>query len=190
MELSSFWREVTEFALQLTARVGSQLLADFGQARSTEKADGSLVTSSDKWADRAFQEAIAAAYPNHGYLSEESNHIFPRQSGAGWWIPSMAPPILPTGSPSGAARWRCCTGACLCLAVSICHLSARLFTAIGPSFPGMPQQGLSSPATTGILLVLNPSAPAPLHPAPTNCLIFAPAAAIGLAQNFPARRAC
>jgi myo-inositol-1(or 4)-monophosphatase len=74
--LPPFWLEVTEFALQATAKVGAQLLADFGQASSTEKADGSLVTASDQWADRAFQEAIAAAYPHHGCLSEESNHIF------------------------------------------------------------------------------------------------------------------
>lgn len=133
--LPPFWLEVTEFALQATAKVGAQLLADFGQASSTEKADGSLVTASDQWADRAFQEAIAAAYPDHGCLSEESNHIFLEKSGAGWWIPWMAPPILPTGSPSGAARWRCCTGVCLCLAVCICPPSARLSMATGLSFP-------------------------------------------------------
>ncbi|MGQ9836940.1 MAG: inositol monophosphatase family protein [Cyanobacteriota bacterium] len=75
--LSPFWLEVTEFALQITATVGSQLLVDFGQAQSTEKADGSLVTPSDEWADGAFQQAIATAFPEHGYLSEESNHIFP-----------------------------------------------------------------------------------------------------------------
>ncbi|MFQ3612214.1 MAG: inositol monophosphatase family protein [Cyanobacteriota bacterium] len=75
--LSPFWLEVTEFALQITATVGSQLLADFGQAQPTEKADGSLVTPSDEWADHAFQKAIAATFPGHGYLSEEANHIFP-----------------------------------------------------------------------------------------------------------------
>ncbi|MEN9226717.1 MAG: inositol monophosphatase family protein [Thermostichus sp. HHBFW_bins_43] len=75
--LSPFWLEVTEFALRITAQVGSQLLADFGQAQPTEKADGSLVTPSDEWADHTFQKAITAAFPEHGYLSEESNHIFP-----------------------------------------------------------------------------------------------------------------
>ncbi|MFQ3613149.1 MAG: inositol monophosphatase family protein, partial [Cyanobacteriota bacterium] len=75
--LSPFWLEVTEFALQITATVGSQLLTDFGQAQPTEKADGSLVTPSDEWADHTFQKAIAATFPGHGYLSEEANHIFP-----------------------------------------------------------------------------------------------------------------
>ncbi|MEN9202747.1 MAG: inositol monophosphatase family protein [Thermostichus sp. DG_1_6_bins_120] len=79
LPLSSFWLEATEFALQITATVGSRLLADFGQAQPSEKADGSLVTASDEWADQAFQEAIAAAFPEHGYLSEESNHIFPEK---------------------------------------------------------------------------------------------------------------
>lgn len=72
-----FWADVLSFAEQTTARIGQQLLIDFGQAQATEKADGTLVTQSDQWADQAIREAIAQAFPDHGVLSEEVEHIFP-----------------------------------------------------------------------------------------------------------------
>ncbi|MFE4105137.1 inositol monophosphatase family protein [Almyronema epifaneia] len=75
--MGDFWQEIVDFAETTTAVVGQQLLADFGQATATEKADGSLVTQSDQWADGALREAIAQAYPDHGVLSEEVAHIFP-----------------------------------------------------------------------------------------------------------------
>ncbi|MBC7970932.1 MAG: inositol monophosphatase family protein [Verrucomicrobia bacterium] len=75
--MSDFWTQVLEFAKTTTARVGTQLLQDFGQAQAAEKADGSLVTQSDRWADDALRRAIAQAFPTHGVLSEEVEHIFP-----------------------------------------------------------------------------------------------------------------
>jgi len=75
--MSDFWTQVLEFAKTTTARVGTQLLQDFGQAQAAEKADGSLVTQSDRWADDALRRAIAQAFPEHGVLSEEVEHIFP-----------------------------------------------------------------------------------------------------------------
>ncbi|OLP18354.1 inositol monophosphatase [Leptolyngbya sp. 'hensonii'] len=80
----SFWNQVLTFAEVTTQRVGARLLADFGTAQAAEKADGSLVTQSDQWADRELRGAIAASFPDHGALSEEVEHVFPRND---WcWI--------------------------------------------------------------------------------------------------------
>ena len=75
--MTDFWTTVLDFAKTTTAEVGQTLLETFGQARADEKADGSLVTSSDRWADGALRHAIAQAFPEHGVLSEEVEHIFP-----------------------------------------------------------------------------------------------------------------
>lgn len=76
-ELGDFWSQLLEFTDKLAVRVGTQLMIDFGQAQAAEKSDGSLVTQSDKWADQEIREAIATAFPTHGVLSEEGEHIFP-----------------------------------------------------------------------------------------------------------------
>jgi myo-inositol-1(or 4)-monophosphatase len=72
-----FWTEIFNFAQATTARVGEKLLMDFGHAQAVEKKDGSLVTQSDQWADQELRAAIAQAFPEHGVLSEEVEHIFP-----------------------------------------------------------------------------------------------------------------
>lgn len=72
-----FWTGVVEFAQTTTARVGAQLLNDFGQVQAAEKPDGSLVTQADRWSDDELRSAIAQAFPDHGVLSEEVEHIFP-----------------------------------------------------------------------------------------------------------------
>jgi myo-inositol-1(or 4)-monophosphatase len=71
------WDQIVAFAESTTARVGATLLSEFGQATATEKADGTLVTQSDQWADEELRRAIQAAFPEHGVLSEEVEHIFP-----------------------------------------------------------------------------------------------------------------
>lgn len=75
--MTDFWTTILTFAETTTHRVGQQLLADFGHATAAEKADGSLVTQSDQWADGELRGAIAQAFPDHGVLSEEVEHIFP-----------------------------------------------------------------------------------------------------------------
>ncbi|MBD2462210.1 inositol monophosphatase [Oscillatoria sp. FACHB-1407] len=75
--MADFWTDILTFAETTTHRVGAQLLQDFGQATASEKADGSLVTQSDQWADEELRGAIATAFPEHGVLSEEVAHIFP-----------------------------------------------------------------------------------------------------------------
>lgn len=71
------WNAIATTLEAITAHVGAQLLQDFGQVQASEKADGSLVTHSDQWADATLRDAIAQAFPNHGVLSEEGDHTFP-----------------------------------------------------------------------------------------------------------------
>lgn len=72
-----FWSSVKSFAASTTQTVGAQLLKDVGQAQAAQKADGSLVTQSDRWADEILSSAIATSFPDHGVLSEEAEHHFP-----------------------------------------------------------------------------------------------------------------
>jgi myo-inositol-1(or 4)-monophosphatase len=75
----TFWSQVVEFSQSLTHEVGQTLLADFGQVHTEEKQDGSLVTRCDRWADQTLCQRLAAQFPDHGLLSEETSHIFPGQ---------------------------------------------------------------------------------------------------------------
>ncbi len=75
--MSDFWTQVLDFAQTMTHQVGDRLLTDFGQVQAQEKADGSLVTQADQWADEELRNAIAQTFPDHGVVSEETKHIFP-----------------------------------------------------------------------------------------------------------------
>jgi len=71
------WPSILTLTQELASQVGSQLQKDFGRVQATEKGDGSLVTRADQWADQRLREAIAAAFPDHGLLSEEAAHTLP-----------------------------------------------------------------------------------------------------------------
>ncbi len=102
--MTDFWDTVLTFAETTAARVGKQLMADFGFVQASEKADGSLITQSDKWADREIRESIAAAFPEHGILSEEGEHTFPD---AEWcWI--IDPLDGTTNFARGIPIWAIC----------------------------------------------------------------------------------
>lgn len=75
--MDDFWSQVFAFAQHTTALVGEQLLKDFGQVQALEKADGSLVTQADRWADEQLRGAIGKTFPKHGVLSEEVEHVVP-----------------------------------------------------------------------------------------------------------------
>lgn len=82
--MEEFWTKVLNFAEDTTNRVGIRLLEYAGQVQATRKADGSLVTEADNWADQEIRSAIAANFPDHGILSEEAEHTF---KGTEWcWI--------------------------------------------------------------------------------------------------------
>jgi myo-inositol-1(or 4)-monophosphatase len=76
MTTENFWSTVLTFAETVCDRVGTHLV-EFGQAQVSEKPDGSLVTQADRWADEELRSAIHQAFPDHGVLSEEVEHIFP-----------------------------------------------------------------------------------------------------------------
>ncbi|MBD2576410.1 inositol monophosphatase family protein [Oscillatoria sp. FACHB-1406] len=74
---NEFWDNILQLTRTTTEEIGKQLVKDFGQIQAVRKDDGSLVTQADKWADKALRDAIAAAFPEHGFLSEETIHVFP-----------------------------------------------------------------------------------------------------------------
>lgn len=75
--MNDFWTTILDFAETTTTRVGKQLMEDFGKVQASQKADGSLVTQADKWADQAICDAIASHFFGYGILSEESDKVFP-----------------------------------------------------------------------------------------------------------------
>ncbi|GAX37957.1 inositol monophosphatase family protein [Nodularia sp. NIES-3585] len=82
--MNDFWTTILDFAETTTTRVGKQLMQDFGKVQADQKADGSLVTRADKWADQEIRDAITARFGGHGILSEESDKVFP---GTDWcWV--------------------------------------------------------------------------------------------------------
>ncbi|MGB3509531.1 MAG: inositol monophosphatase family protein [Microcoleaceae cyanobacterium] len=99
--MTDFWNQVLNFAETTTFRIGNQLLKDFGNVYAEEKADGSLVTKSDKWADREIREAIAHSFPSHGVLTEETQHIFPSNE----WCWIIDPLDATTNFAKGVPIW-------------------------------------------------------------------------------------
>jgi myo-inositol-1(or 4)-monophosphatase len=89
--MNDFWITVLDFAQTTTIRVGKQLMQDFGQVQALQKADGTLVTKADKWADQEIRDAlakltegIASRFSGYGILTEESDQVFP---GTEWcWV--------------------------------------------------------------------------------------------------------
>lgn len=72
------WQNTLKFLQGLTQEVGGKLLSDFGQVvSSSQKDDGSLITQSDRRADRELKQALASRFPNYGILTEESERVFP-----------------------------------------------------------------------------------------------------------------
>ncbi len=82
--MADFWADIRSFCENTTETIGSQLLKDFGQLSATHKSDGTLVTQGDKWADLQIRKAILYQFPDHGVLTEETAHVFPKND---WcWI--------------------------------------------------------------------------------------------------------
>jgi len=82
--MNEFWDQVLEFCVQTTEGIGDRLMEDFGKIQASQKDDGSLVTTADKWSDQEIRDAITKAFPEHGVLTEETVHIFPEND---WcWI--------------------------------------------------------------------------------------------------------
>lgn len=72
--MKQFWAEVLDVCQITTGEIGRQLMADFGKLKASQKSDGSLVTSADRWADKQITQAINHNFASHGVLSEETQH--------------------------------------------------------------------------------------------------------------------
>lgn len=73
----SFWQDIFTFSQELIESIEPQLLQYFGHTNGIDKGDGSLVTIADQWSDEQIQNAIRKRFPDHGILTEETQHIFP-----------------------------------------------------------------------------------------------------------------
>ena len=62
----------------------SRQLKDFGNIGSTNKADGSLITSCDLWSDQTIVKGLSKIAPSEGVLSEEGEKTIP--NGEAFWI--------------------------------------------------------------------------------------------------------
>jgi len=68
----------------LLDRVAERQREDFGHMASSLKADGSLITSCDRWSDNMLVEGLAELYPKEGVLSEEGRQLLPATSA--YWV--------------------------------------------------------------------------------------------------------
>ncbi len=76
--------EARAFAARATAEVGERLLSFFGPVQADRKADGTLVTEADRWADETLVSLVRSAFPDHRVLSEEGDAVF---HGGEWcWV--------------------------------------------------------------------------------------------------------
>lgn len=104
--MQDFWTEVLSFCQQTTTRLGSRLVVDFGKLQAVRKADGTLVTQADQWTDKEIRQAIAAKFPEHGVLTEETEHILPNTD----WCWVIDPIDGTTNFTRGIPIWGICMG--------------------------------------------------------------------------------
>lgn len=179
-EADSFWTNVLDQAQQITKQVGQRLLEDFGQVNASEKADGSLVTASDQWADEALRTAILKAFPDHGVLSEEVEHQFPATD----WCWVIDPIDGTTNFTRGIPLWA--------ISLGLLYRGTPVFGYIylpplQQSFYGYwaGQTGLSSP--DGAYLNGSPIHTSPAAPAKNQFFSLCARSIAILAQPFPCK---
>ncbi len=107
------------------------IIIRFWRVQGDEKADGSLVTQSDRWADAEIRSAINQTFPTHGVLSEEGSHLFTNDEWVWISILSMVRPTLHAGFHSGGFQWGYYIGEILSLLRSFSTDKSKFFTAIG-----------------------------------------------------------
>lgn len=104
--MTDFWDRILHFTATTATHVGQQLMQDFGSVHAEQKADGSLVTRSDQWADHEIRTRITTTFPDHGVLSEEGEHRFPD----GDWCWVIDPVDATTNFARGIPIWGTCIG--------------------------------------------------------------------------------
>jgi myo-inositol-1(or 4)-monophosphatase len=68
----------------LLDHVADRQRSDFGHVASSTKADGSLITSCDRWSDETLVRGLGDLFPAEGILSEEGRLQVP--SSAAYWV--------------------------------------------------------------------------------------------------------
>ena len=68
----------------LLDHVVARQMGDFGQIGAERKADGSLITTCDRWSDQTIGQWLQDNFPGTGILSEEGNTRVPQQEWA--WV--------------------------------------------------------------------------------------------------------
>ncbi len=104
--MENFWIQILDFAQKTTKEIGDQLVTDFGKLTAIRKDDGTLVTQADRWSDQQIREAIAIRFPDHGMLTEETEHIFPTSD----WCWVVDPIDGTTNFTRGIGIWGICLG--------------------------------------------------------------------------------
>jgi myo-inositol-1(or 4)-monophosphatase len=69
---------------ELLDHVAERQRSDFGHVASSTKADGSLITSCDRWSDETLVRGLSELFPSEGVLSEEGRLQVP--SSSAYWV--------------------------------------------------------------------------------------------------------
>eukprot|EP00808_Paulinella_micropora_P006402 g11117.t1 len=73
---SKFWAKVLASCRNVSDYVGSRIMAQLHNIDKQDKADGTVLTQWDLWADKQLSAMIARDFPQHGVLSEEAGHVY------------------------------------------------------------------------------------------------------------------
>ncbi len=110
-----FWQTVCQTCEQVSTVVAPRLLAWAGQSLTERKADGSLVTRADLWADQKICDLLQRVFPDHAYLTEEGNHIYEEEE----WCWIIDPIDGTTNYSHGLPIW--------CIALSLLYQGTPVF---------------------------------------------------------------
>ncbi len=178
-EMDNFWNAVLTLTQTTTTTIGQKLLQDLGSVPAEQKADGSLVTDCDRWADQYLRQHIRQHFPSHGILSEEGEHRFPVRD---WcWI------IDPLDGTTNFARGFPIWGICLALLYQGTPVFGYVhLPLLNQSFHGFwyGPSGLTGP--TGAFLNQQPIYPNPNPPDQNQCFGLC-TRSIALAPRLPTK---
>ncbi len=125
------------------AKAGAELAFEYYQQREALTVDykgddlQDVVSVADKRVEAFVKQRIQSAFPQDGFLGEESGARLPdARECCGWSTPSMAPAVSSTACTPGACRWRSSPTANRSSAWSTTPTIASCFTPCGAMAPG------------------------------------------------------